>query len=600
MLELVKKVWNIFEPFHTQVRIILALEILVQVIRLAQPYLYGRAINSFTEGTTHSFEVTAGFILLSFGASIVQTIVGWGKGQYEVKYFDVDIIRHLAMKTSRKLFSFSVGQHRNEHTGLTQSVVSDGQNAMTELLNMGVYQAFPILLSLPIAATAVLFLSVPVGLVVVLGFLLYILVSVKTNQKFILEIQKDRDVGQGTRKRWNEAISNAPVVSLQAAETETISDLDIRYGHRIVSWKNVFGRYATARRFGTGLIVDSFQMLSFGTAAYLAYNGDLRVGSVVTIMLWVNRAFGDIGTLNGMQRSLLDARSRATKYFALLDMTTDVPECSNPISASYISGSIEIRNVGFTYSDRCFIPRSKTRKPKKKEPNRITLSGINLTIEAGERVALVGPSGAGKSTIALLLLRGQDPNEGEILIDGINLRYFNQEEYRKKVGVVEQDIWLFDDTLRHNISLGLGENRLLSDAELDRLASITRLNEFIDEYEDRWDTWVGENGVQLSGGQKQRVAIARALAKDPAILIFDEATSSLDAENEAFIKEAIDEAAKGRTAIYIAHRLSTIRDADKIVVVNGGRIEACGTHDELLESSSTYRELIAHQTIHVS
>ena len=597
MKELILKVWKIFRPFHTVILIILGFEVTVQIIQFAQPYLYGQAINSIVGTKHHSLKITLILIALSYVIGLMESFVGWCKAQYEVRNFDVDTTRFLLKKTTEKLFSFSIGQHRNEHSGLTQKVVGDGQSALNELLNIGVYQAFPIILSLPLATLAVLWLSPIVGLVVLCGLLTYAFVSIKTNRKFMPEIQKDRDLGQATGKRWFEATRHASVVSMQAAEIETSNDLDMRYAERYKFWKDLFSRYNTARIFGTGMIVDLFQMLSFGVAAYLAYQKNLQIGSVVTIMLWVNRAFGNIGSLNRMQRNILDAQVRAMKYFALLDVETDVPISSNPITAKFVRGTIDMKDVGFSYSGRRYIPRGRDKVVVDEPISYEALHHVNLHINAGEHVAFVGPSGAGKSTAALLLLRGQDPDVGSITIDECDLLSINLEEYRRKVGVVEQNILLFDDTLRYNISFGLGENRLLSDAELDRLSVITRMDQFRNRLTNGWDTTIGENGIQLSGGERQRVGIARALAKDPSILIFDEATSALDTENEACIKEAIDSAAKGRTAIFIAHRLSTVRDADKIVVFDQGTIVGIGTHEQLMRTSSIYKKLVSHQTV---
>lgn len=602
MFQLAIRVWKIFDKFHTEIKVILALEIFLQVLLLAQPYFYGEAITALVERKAGSLSLIVFYVLIAFAAFLVATVFSWIKHQYEIKNFDIDIYKFVSMRSSEKLFSFSVGQHRNEHTGLTQSVVSEGQDAIAKLISLGIYQAYPIVLSLPIASLAVMWISVPVGILVVCGFLMYIIISTYINKKFIPDIEKDRDIRQQTFKRWREVTSNAHTVSLQAAGTETLSDLDIRYEKRIGVTKDVYSRFNTARQFGTSTVVGIFPTLAFLLAIYLAHQGMVEIGAVVTIMIWVNRAFGDIASLNRMQRDLISAKVSAEKYFALLDMASDVTESPNPVSANFIRGEIELRGVWFKYSERRYIPSKKTitsrgdEKPKQKKKE-TALRDISFTIKAGERVAFVGRSGAGKSTTALLLLRGQDPDSGEILIDGVNLREFDLEGYRRKIGVVEQDVWLFDDTLRQNISLGLGENRLMSDAELDRLAKICRIDQFQDELSEGWDTMIGERGVKLSGGQRQRIAIARALAKDPAILIFDEATSSLDAENEAYIKEAIDEAARGRTAIYIAHRLSTVRDANTIYVFEEGTIIGKGKHAELMKNCPVYQSLVSHQSL---
>lgn len=595
MKELVKKVWKVFGPFHKQIKVILGFTLLMLLVQLIQPYLYGRAIDSIIRSNHRSIHLTFVLIGLSFGAGLIETVVSSLKDQYEIHYFDVDYIRYLVLKTAEKLFSFSIGQHRNEHTGLTSNVVNEGQNALIDLLNTGVYQAFPIVLSLPVATVAVILTSWKVGILILVSFATYMLVNFATNKKFLPDIEKERDMRQKVGKHNYEMMRNSAVVSIQAAENETLADMGGRYDARNLFWKHVWSRYALSRAFGSTLLTDFFQASSFGLAAWLAYKGEIRVGAVVSIMLWVNRAFGDIGSLNRMQRTILESRVKAMKYFALLDVVTDVPQSPLPVSAKFVRGVIKIENVDFAYSGRRYIPKGKDLVVPEEAENYEALKNVNLSIKVGEHVAFVGPSGAGKSTAALLLARGQDPDKGRILIDGVDLRDLDLRGFRMKIGVVEQQILLFDDTLRHNISFGLG--RLLEDAELDRLAEITRMDQFKNRLTHGWDTMIGENGIKLSGGERQRVGIARALAKDPAILIFDEATSALDTENEAMIKEAIDSASEGRTAIFIAHRLSTVRDADKIVVFNEGTVAGVGTHEELMRTSTVYQRLISHQTV---
>jgi subfamily B ATP-binding cassette protein MsbA len=220
------------------------------------------------------------------------------------------------------------------------------------------------------------------------------------------------------------------------------------------------------------------------------------------------------------------------------------------------------------------------------------LQDVSLEIRKGEIVALVGPSGTGKSTLADLILRFHDPRAGAVSVDGRDVRTLTQASYRRLFGVVPQDPVLFNASVRDNIAYS---REGVSEADVRRAAGIANADAFIAEMPDGYDSVVGDRGVRLSGGQRQRVAIARAIASRPPILILDEATSSLDTESERLVQQAIDRVILGATSIIIAHRLSTVLHADKIVVLNRGRVEAVGRHAEVLQSSETYGQLFRYQ-----
>jgi ATP-binding cassette subfamily B protein len=264
------------------------------------------------------------------------------------------------------------------------------------------------------------------------------------------------------------------------------------------------------------------------------------------------------------------AAASAQRIFEILDRKPSVPEPVRPVLPGRLSGRIELRGVRFSYG-----PRE-------------VLHGLDLTIEPGEMVGLVGPSGAGKSTLINLICRFYDVSAGAILADGTDLRSFPVEQYRRNIGIVLQDPFLFYGTVAENIAYGKpGASR----REVVRAARAAWAHEFILRLPDAYDSLVGERGQSLSGGERQRISIARALLIDPRILILDEATSSVDTETEQQIQKALENLVRGRTTIAIAHRLSTLRRADRLVVIENGRIVEIGKHDELLEAGGSYARL---------
>ena len=321
---------------------------------------------------------------------------------------------------------------------------------------------------------------------------------------------------------------------------------------------------------------------SFGIAAIVYVGGKQVIGESITpgeffsflaALTMVYQPVKDIGNANNAIQSAIAA---AQRIFSMLDEKNNILDNNGSISCQADNQDIEFKNVSFRYTD----------------DDPYVLNNISLKVKSGSTVAFVGQSGAGKSTMANLIPRFYDVSSGEILIGGVNIKDYQVHSLRRNIGVVSQEPFLFDDTVRNNIAYA---KETFTEEEITAAAKAAYADEFINGLPDGYDTMTGERGVRLSGGQKQRLTIARALLKNPPILILDEATSSLDTESERVVQKALDNLMIGRTSFVIAHRLSTILGADMIVVLNDGKIEAMGRHDELLSSSPTYKKLYEMQ-----
>ncbi|MBF6609426.1 MAG: ATP-binding cassette domain-containing protein [Flavobacterium sp.] len=306
----------------------------------------------------------------------------------------------------------------------------------------------------------------------------------------------------------------------------------------------------------------------------LSISGEMSVGQLISFVLYstfVGASFGGVAELYAQIQKAIGATERV---FELLDESPEAIHDHRPETSVRIRGEVNFSNVAFSYPSRDEVK---------------VLRDISFTADFGQKIALVGPSGAGKSTIASLLLRFYDIDSGSIMIDGKNITEYDLTQLRANMSIVPQDVILFGGTIRENIAYGKPD---ASDAEIFEAARQANALQFINEFPEKFDTLVGERGLKLSGGQRQRVAIARALLKDPAILILDEATSSLDSESEKLVQEALEILMRGRTSLIIAHRLSTIRKADKILVIDRGIITEQGTHQHLIEiENGLYRNL---------
>jgi ATP-binding cassette subfamily B protein len=308
----------------------------------------------------------------------------------------------------------------------------------------------------------------------------------------------------------------------------------------------------------------------WGYGSRRIFDQDIQFGDLYLFVAYISSFYARMDSMSRMVAATQRAGASAQRIFSILDRVPSVAEPTHPVHPGRLRGEVEFRGVGFHYGARP------------------VLQNVNLTVKPGEMIGLVGPSGAGKTTIVNLACRFYDVSEGAILADGADIRSFPLAEYRRHIGIVLQEPFLFYGTIAENIAYGRPD---ASNSEIITAARAARAHEFILRLPDGYDSLVGERGQFLSGGERQRISIARALLIDPRILILDEATSSVDTETEREIQLALENLVQGRTTIAIAHRLSTLRRADRLVVVERGRITEVGPHDQLLERKGTYARL---------
>ncbi len=567
MLPLLQRFWTYYAPYRPLFILDFSCAIVAAILELCFPIFVSHVVDKLLPSGNWSLTLLAcGALLAVYCLNAVLGFVVNYWGHMLGINIETEMRRSMFHHFQKLSFRFFDGQQ----TGRLMSRISTDLMDIGELAHHGPEDVFVAIMTL-IGAFAVMFWIQPQLALMTFALVpLMIWIGVKFQGRMGRAFkQMFSDVADFNARVENnlggirvvQAFANEEHEKLLFAQNNARFRLTKLLAYRIMSW-------SSAISYGMTRLVSLFVMIA---GAYFVFQNKLTNGEFILFLLLSGILFRPIDKINAVMELYPKGLAGFKRYLEIMDTEPDIADAPDAIEVGRLLGEIEFRGVGFAY-----------------ETGQQVLNRINLTIRAGETIAFVGPSGAGKTTLCSLLPRFYDVTEGEITIDGLDIRDVTLQSLRMQIGIVQQDVFLFSGTMRENIAYGdLGADE---DA-IREAARRAHLGDFIDAQPEGLDTIIGERGVKLSGGQKQRLAIARMFLKNPPILILDEATSALDTETEQIIQDSLAELAQGRTTLVIAHRLATIKNADRIVVVTESGIAEQGGHQELIGAGGVYSRL---------
>lgn len=571
------------KPYRLKVRLAILFSVLNKLFDLAPPVLIGAAVDVVVKGDESLISrlgITDPAEQLVWLAGV--TAIVWILESVFQYLFDVywrDLAQFVQDNLRRDAYAHVQRQElsffEDQSSGNLISILNDDINQLERFLDQGANALIQVFVSVLVIGAIFLFSAPEIGWIALIPMPFIVWGSVWFQKKLAPRYSSVRQrAGENSKQLVNNLSGMATIKSFGTEEYENQRIAEVSEDYKKANLSVIRLSAAFVPLIRMLILVGFIGILIF--AGLKTLNGAMEVGLysvlifVTQRLLWPLTRLGE--TFDLYQRAMASTR----RVMSLLHTQEILQDGSTPLEKEKIKGSYVIDKVNFSYKSGAQV-----------------LKNLSFDIKAGETVGVVGPTGAGKSSIVKLLMRLYDVNEGIITLDGVDIRNYRLKDLTQATGFVSQDVFLFHGTVRENITYG---SFSASDQEIEKAAVLAEAHDFILELPQGYDTIVGERGLKLSGGQRQRISLARALLKDPPVLILDEATSAVDNETESAIQRSLYKVSKDRTTIIIAHRLSTIRHADKIIVLDKGRLAESGTHDSLLQEKGIYSHLWAVQS----
>ncbi|PEE41272.1 ABC transporter ATP-binding protein [Bacillus pseudomycoides] len=571
----VKKFFSYYKPYLKLFLIILACALIVSSVSLVFPLL----VRYITKDVLERDLSTALSKVLWIGGLMLVLVAVQNIGNYFVDYKGHEVGARMEGDMRSELFAhmqkLSFSFYDKEKTGQLMSRITNDLLMISELFHHGPEDYVKYIVRFVGAFFILFFINAPLTIAVFCFLPVLGVFSLYFNRLENRALRRNKERIGYINAQVEDSLAGIRVVKSFANEHVEIEKFN-RENKRFLDSRKKF--YKTEANFYNGIQtfiqLITITVVIFGSAKIV--NNTLDLADLITFLLYVNFMIEPIQKLTQMNTLFQEGITGFQRFMEIMNLKPAIESNPNAVTLQAVRGEVEFKQVSFHYEDHLTD----------------VLVNMSLQIHPGEFVAFVGPSGVGKTTLCSLIPRFYDVTEGEVLVDGINVRHIDLQSLRKSIGIVQQDVYLFAGTVMENIRYG---NPAASDEEIMNAAKHANAHDFIMNLPNGYHSEIGQRGVKLSGGQKQRVSIARVFLKNPPILILDEATSALDNESESIIKESLELLAKGRTTIVIAHRLSTIRNVQRIIVVTKDGIVEQGTHDELLANNGMYANLYAKQ-----